>query len=435
MHTQKGQMQRILKHFPIHVNSKTKEQLLVWGNQFSTVAWLDSNAYAKSTNEGFLALDTLSHLETEYTNAFEQLSTYIDGIKDYAFGFLGYDLKNDVEKLSSNNIDETHFPDLYFFQPKKLIEIKKEGIVFRYPKELAHEIDSDWEAIQNTKATTTPKNSLSIESRIDKETYIRQVKKALEEIHLGNVYELNFCQEFYAKNAVIDPINTYQKLNTISKTPFASFLKKDDLFLLSASPERFLQKTGNRLISEPIKGTARRHHSNAEKDEAQKLALKSNTKEIAENVMIVDLVRNDLSHIAQKSSVKVDELCEIYSFKQVHQMISSISCELKENIHPVNAIKACYPMGSMTGAPKYAAMKLIEDLEASKRGIYSGAVGYFTPEQDFDFNVVIRSIVYNASQQYVSFSVGSAITAKADPEKEYEECLLKAKAMRKVLSK
>ncbi|MGY6649608.1 anthranilate synthase component I family protein [Wenyingzhuangia sp. IMCC45574] len=429
-------MQRIQRHFTIRSVSKTKEKLFAWGNGFSTVAWLDSNHHSKSTTQGFLAIDSLSTIETNYSNAFEQLKQYVDQIQDYAFGYLGYDLKNDVEKLSSKNTDETDFPDLYFFQPKKLIEIQQEEIIFRYPENLADQIELDWENIQKaTLNTNTVNNSLTIESRIEKETYISQVNKALKEIHLGNVYELNFCQEFFAKQAIIEPASTYQRLNSISEAPFATFLKMDDLHLLSASPERFLKKVKHKLVSEPIKGTARRHHEHKEKDESQKKSLRNNTKEIAENVMIVDLVRNDLSHISEKGSVKVDELCGIYSFKQVHQMISTISCQLKTDIHPVDAIKACYPMGSMTGAPKIAAMKIIEALEASKRGIYSGAVGYFTPEKDFDFNVVIRSIIYNATKKYVSFSVGSAITAKADPEKEYEECLLKAKAMREVLSK
>lgn len=426
-------MQRIQKHFLVDNLSQTKEQLLAWGNQHTTVAWLDSNSHLKSTTEGILAVGTISNLSTDYRNSFAQLKSYITPLQDYVFGFLGYDLKNDVENLTSTNTYEIDFPDMYFFQPKKIIEITAKEVIFKYPLAFKNEIDKDWKNINTFVNTKTVKNSIQIKHRIDKENYIQQVKKALTEIHLGNVYELNFCQEFYAENALIDPLQTYLDLNTISATPFASYLKMEHLFLLSASPERFLKKTGETLISEPIKGTAKRR-SDVQKDQEQIHLLKNNTKEIAENIMIVDLVRNDLSHIAQKGSVKVDELCGIYSFKQVHQMISTISCQIQPNIHPVDAIKACYPMGSMTGAPKIAAMNLIEELEASKRGIYSGAVGYFTPELDFDFNVVIRSIVYNAQKKYVSFSVGSAITAMANPEKEYEECLLKAKAMRAVLS-
>ncbi len=149
--------------------------------------------------------------------------------------------------------------------------------------------------------------------------------------------------------------------------------------------------------------------------------------------MITDLVRNDLSRIADKGSVHVDELCEIYTFEQVHQLISTVSCTVSPEIPSVEVLEKTFPMGSMTGAPKISAMQIIESLEDAKRGLYSGAIGYFSPHGDFDFNVVIRSILYNSAEKYLSFSVGSAITINSTPEKEYEECLLKARAMRQVL--
>jgi para-aminobenzoate synthetase component 1 len=204
--------------------------------------------------------------------------------------------------------------------------------------------------------------------------------------------------------------------------------------VLSASPERYLKKTGNKIISQPIKGTAKRSN-NIEEDERLKDELALDEKERSENIMIVDLVRNDLSKTAKKGTVKVEELCQVYTFPQVHQMISTISSEIDVSKHPVDVIESTFPMGSMTGAPKISAMQIIEKLEETKRGVYSGAVGYFSPDNDFDFNVVIRSILYNETKKYVSFSVGSAITAKSNPLKEYEECLIKAKAMREVLEK
>ena len=202
---------------------------------------------------------------------------------------------------------------------------------------------------------------------------------------------------------------------------------------MSASPERYLKKVGNQLISQPIKGTARRF-ADAVLDAQAKEQLSTDPKERSENIMIVDLVRNDLSRTAAKGSVQVEELCAIYSFEQVHQMISTITSEMLPEYKAVDALQTTFPMGSMTGAPKISAMQIIEQLEETKRGLYSGAVGYFTPEGDFDFNVVIRSILYNEQNQYVSFSVGSAITALSVPENEYEECLVKAKAMREVLT-
>jgi len=275
-------------------------------------------------------------------------------------------------------------------------------------------------------------SEIKIQQRVSKELYIEKVTKMLEHIHAGDMYEANFCMEFFAENAIINPLEKFQKLNEISKAPFSVFFKNNKHFLLCASPERYLKKVGDTIISQPIKGTSKRF-PDYEEDEKSKQFLESDPKERAENIMITDLVRNDLSHTAQKGSVEVVELCKIYSFLQVHQMVSTIASKLDSQYSQVDVLKTTFPMGSMTGAPKISVMKIIEDLEETKRGLYSGSVGYFTPQGNFDFNVVIRSILYNQENMYISFSVGSAITAQSVPEKEYEECLLKSKAMSEVL--
>jgi para-aminobenzoate synthetase component 1 len=297
------------------------------------------------------------------------------------------------------------------------------------------EIDTDFEIIQNIELEVEKsiKNDLKIKLRIHKDEYHQKVSEVLKHIHRGDIYEANFCQEFYAENATINPIEAYHHLNEISEPPFATFLKCDEHFLLSASPERYLKKVGTKIISQPIKGTAKRLISKVD-DEQIAFELARDEKERSENIMIVDLVRNDLARTAKKGTVKVEELCRVYSFKQVHQLVSTVVSEVETTTHPVDIIKDTFPMGSMTGAPKISAMKIIEKLEETKRGLYSGAVGYFTPDGDFDFNVVIRSILYNEENNYISFSVGGAITSKSTPEKEYEECLLKAKAMKYVLT-
>jgi para-aminobenzoate synthetase component 1 len=274
---------------------------------------------------------------------------------------------------------------------------------------------------------------ITINQRISKENYLLKVSKMLEHIQRGDIYEANFCMEFFAHTNQLDPIEVFQKLAVISEAPFAVYFKNAAHYLLSASPERYLRKKGTRVISQPIKGTSKRS-ADPIADAQFKVYLAQNEKERSENIMIVDLVRNDLSHTATKGSVAVEELCEIYTFKQVHQMISTVVSEVEVTTPPVEIIRTTFPMGSMTGAPKISAMQIIETLEETKRGLYSGAVGYFTPEGDFDFNVVIRSILYNAKNEYLSFSVGSAITAQAIAAQEYEECLLKAKAMFEVLS-
>ncbi|MCL4153472.1 UNVERIFIED_CONTAM: hypothetical protein GTU68_014147, partial [Idotea baltica] len=375
---------------------------------------------------------------SDYNNAFNKLKDYKNNVNDYIFGYLSYDLKNDTEKITSENNDELHFPDLYFFQPKKLFFLKGDVLEIQYLVENKNDINDDLESIEQIasprKGTRNDRNrdNVKIKKRITKKQYLTQLDKILEHIHRGDIYEVNFCQEFYSENTAINPLEVYQHLNKISNPPFASFMKLKDNYIISASPERFVKKEGNKIISQPIKGTAKRL---ADKIADKKLAeaLAADKKERSENIMIVDLVRNDLSKTAVKGSVKVEELCKVYSFDQVHQMISTISATVDNTINEVTIIKSLFPMGSMTGAPKLSAMQIIEELEATKRGVYSGTVGYFSTEGNFDFNVVIRSILYNQKNNYVSYSVGGAITSKSDPEKEYEECLLKAIAMKKAL--
>ncbi|WP_298223737.1 anthranilate synthase component I family protein [Flavobacterium sp.] len=412
-----------------------KQQLLAWSQEFREVVFLESNAHhdAYSQYDCILAVDAFTSLKTDQFNAFEDLKQYQQTTKDWLFGYLSYDLKNDVEVLYSANQDGLQFPDLYFFQPKKLFLLQGNNLEIRYLNMCDDEVETDFSDIKLFIFNPNPtKETLAIEQRISKDSYVQKVNKMLEHIHHGDIYEANFCMEFFAENATINPLEKFLKLNTISQAPFSVFLKNHKHYLLSASPERYLKKTGERIISQPIKGTARRF-ADAIEDEASKNNLANDPKERSENIMITDLVRNDLSRTAQKGSVKVEELCCIYSFLQVHQMISTIVSKLKDEHSAIDVLKTTFPMGSMTGAPKISAMQIIENLEETKRGLYSGAVGYFTPDNDFDFNVVIRSILYNVEKQYVSFSVGSAITSQSFPEKEYEECLLKAKAMLEVL--
>lgn len=429
-------MQRTIRTFSVDNLKEFKQNLLFWSQQFDTIIWLDSNNYKQqySSFDCALAVDEFTAIKTDYQNAFEKLKEYQTITKDYIFGYISYDVKNDIEHLSSNNFDGLDFADLYFFQPQKLFFIKENAIEFHYLRMVDDEIESDFEEIQKSKNPKIQKseNDIKIKLRIHKDEYHQKVTKVLEHIKRGDLYEASFCQEFYAENSTINPLEVYNHLNEISEPPFATFLKIDHQYLLSATPERYIKKEGTKIISQPIKGTAKRLISAF--DDAQiALNLQRDEKERAENVMIVDLVRNDLSKSAKKGSVKVEELCKVYSFKQVHQLISTIVSEIKETTHPVDVIKDTFPMGSMTGAPKFSAMKIIEELEETKRGLYSGTVGYFTPNGDFDFNVVIRSILYNEEKKYISYSVGGAITAKSIPEKEYEECLLKAKAMKYVL--
>ena len=447
-----------------------KNKLLQYANAFTRCTVLDSNDWKNSSYEMLVACGSIDEIIPE-KNSFESLKKIQNEKNDWLFGYLSYDLKNETENLSSKNHDGLEFPQMHFFQPEYVFRLtaplpaclpvrqalptsacadasvgrgeraKAEGgnprsglVEIGFLPELSSEKKANelFNEILNTPCRASGvKHQASAMCRISKEEYIRIVNKLKQHIHRGDIYEINYCMEFFSKGLGIDLVDVFMKLNEASETPFSAFYRLDDKFLLCASPERFLKKSGKKIISQPMKGTAKRGATIPE-DAEIKLLLSQNEKEKSENVMIVDLVRNDLSKTC--TNVSVDELFGVYTFKQWHQMISTVSGEIKDNIHFTDVIKNAFPMGSMTGAPKVRAMELIEKYEKTKRGLYSGSVGYISPNGDFDFNVVIRSILYNSSSKYLSFQVGSAITAHSIPENEYEECLLKAKGMFEALS-
>ena len=430
---------RTSRFFSIDSPNDFKNNLLQWAQQFEEITWLDSNRTHQKYGEfdALLAVDAFTILQTDVNQGFKKLKEYQESTKDWIFGTLSYDLKNDTENLTSSNNDFLDCRDIFFFQPKKIFILRGSQLEIQYLGIVDTEIQSDFVEIlyyKEERIKKEPPIPIKIRLRMTKDTYKNKVKMLLRHIHRGDIYEANFCQEFYSENSEIDPLSTYQHLNRISEPPFASFIKLHHQYILCASPERYLKRKGNQIISQPIKGTAKRGGT-PESDQDLKENLKIDPKERSENIMIVDLVRNDLSKTAKKGTVKVAELCKIYSYKQVHQMISTVLSEIENKTSSVEVLKSTFPMGSMTGAPKIKAMQLIESLEKTKRGIYSGAIGYFTPTGNFDFNVVIRSILYNSKKKYVSYIVGSAITAKSNPDREYEECLIKAKAMREALER
>ena len=405
-------------------------KLSVFADRFDQACILNNNWPTPHNHRGVLAGFGASEILSVETkgNSFAQLQEFLERHPaDWKLGYLTYDLKNELEDLHSANEDSMQWPRLHFFIPKILIYIK-DNQVFVHGVDDAKTLFDEIQSMEIDSGQDTPQES-NIEwmSRPDKHGYLKNVEQLIEEINQGNVYEINFCRNLSAKMN-LDPAKTNIALNQHSPAPFSAYYKLNHLHLMCASPERFLQKSGNRLRSQPIKGT-RRRSEDVNEDAALKAELQRNRKERSENVMITDLVRNDLSHYAERGSVKVDELFGVYSFPHVHQLISTVSCELKSETRPLEALKKCFPMGSMTGAPKLRAMKLIENHESFKRGIFSGSVGYFAPNGNFDFNVVIRSIQYNADNQMVSLPTGSAITAMCNPTDEWEECELKAKAL------
>lgn len=407
-----------------------KQKALKWAATAEVCCILDSNGYSDLYGrfDLLIAVGSQKQLNAKSPAKFEELKAFYDDNQSWMFGVFGYDLKNELENLGSANLAPLDFPDLFFFIPNYLIAVKNGTIELLIGDSGIIETIAKYD-----ERSTGSSSAFNIQSRISKETYLNTVKSLQQHIARGDIYEITFCQEFFAAHAAVDPVEIYARLCQVSPTPFSGFFKIKDKYILSASPERYLCKRGNKLISQPIKGTAKRD-PDATIDLQIKTALSTDVKEKAENVMIVDLVRNDLTKVAIKGSVKVDELFGIYGFPQVYQMISTITCELDPEVHFIDAIKYTFPMGSMTGAPKVKAMELIEAYEFSKRGAYSGAIGYISPDAEFDFNVIIRSILYDASKAYLSFQVGSAITYAADASAEYEECLLKASAIIQTLS-
>lgn len=407
-----------------------KQQSLQWANGFEVSCYLDSNNYHNqySQFDALLAVGVRAEISASAGNAFHALERFRQEHSGWMTGFLGYDLKNELEHTQSNNIDQLNFPDLYFFVPEYLFILRGHDLEI-----IADNAEMVWDAInRQTAIQKQAVQQFTLQSRFSRQEYIATFNQIKENIKRGDVYVTNFCQEFFAENAAINALSVFTDLNQVSPTPFASFFKYHQQYVLCASPERFLAKRGEQLVSQPIKGTARRGTTQAE-DEIIKQNLRNNIKEQQENVMIVDLVRNDLTKSAKPGTVKTEELFGIYTFKQVHQMISTVTCEVEERLSGVAVLRNTFPMGSMTGAPKLSAMQLMEGYERTRRGVYSGAIGYFNPNNDFDFNVVIRSILYNADNGYLSFQVGSAITFDAEAEQEYAECLLKAQALLQVL--
>ena len=420
--------------FTINNFTEVKIKMLNWLRPFNIFCLLDNSGYHFETPafECLVAVGCKAKLELNAGNAFASLKVFSEAQQDWLFGHLGYDLKNETEELESGNFDGIRFKDTLFFVPEIVLQLSEESLIihcYDSAEKIYADIQSSSCIIEESLTT-----SLEIGNQFTKEAYVNTIQNLKQHILRGDCYEINFCQEFFSTDANIDPIVVYQKLLKLSPNPFAALYKTEDKYCICASPERYLKRIGNKIFSQPIKGTAKRYLFNKELDETSKRDLLNSEKEKSENVMVVDLVRNDLSKICKDGTVKVAELFGIYSFPQVHQMISTISGELAEEINWVDVVKATFPMGSMTGAPKKRVMQLIEEYELTKRGLFSGAIGYIRPGGDFDFNVVIRSILYNASSKYLSFQAGSAITFYSDAEKEYEECLLKANVIKQVLS-
>jgi para-aminobenzoate synthetase component 1 len=360
-------------------------------------------------------------LSPNHSEEFSNLDQWINLHKDWKMGYINYDLKNTLESnLELKEKDGLKSNLIHFFVPE-IVFIAKNNQIEAY--HLSTTPIPNFEKSSHSESLS----SLQFKIQTNKEKYIKNIESIQSKIIEGDFYEMNYCIEWQSESLFQHPSQAYQGLQEKMKAPFSCYFQLDNLHLLCNSPERFLKKSGNKIISQPIKGTQPRNQQ-SEIDLENKNLLKSE-KDLTENIMIVDLVRNDLSKIAQKGSVKVSELAETYTFNQLHQLVSTIECEIDKDISFTDILKATFPMGSMTGVPKISMLNYAENLETFHRDIYSGTVGYITPEGDFDFNVVIRSLMHFPLHNKSYIRAGGAITIDSDPIKEWEECHLKAQKL------
>ena len=451
---------RTTASFSINDSQEIKQQMLTWATPFNICCFLDNQDYPRqpASPTGFeclLAVGAAATFTAAAGEAFSAFKTWTGTHQDWLFGHLGYELAAETEPapqdkaaltvprvaalavppIPAPSVPRAHpdpigFPDLFFFVPQTVIEVHPDHVRIGA---LDANPETIWQEIRATiPRPPVPLSPVTFKPRFTRDEYLTTIGALQRHILRGDCYEINFCQEFYAESIHLDPYAVWQALSKASPNPFSAFYRLGDRYLCCASPERFLKKTGATLLSQPIKGTAPRARD-ADTDQLRRTALQQSPKDRAENVMVVDLVRNDLAKVCVPGSVHVPELYGVYPFPHVHQMISSVTGELAPGTHWSDALRACFPMGSMTGAPKNRVVRLISQYERSHRGIFSGAVGYITPDGDFDFNVVIRSLLYQRQNAYLSYQVGSGITWYSDPVAEYEECLLKAAGILKAL--
>lgn len=429
-------MQRIKASYSLAPEQRKniKQRILYWASQYDILSFLDSNSYGPlyGRYECLVAVGSMSGCLNAHN--LEELQNLHDNEKDWLFGHICYDYKNAIEtKLTSSHKSRIGFPVLFFFRPETVISVATD--LSSFTVESFIDTDKIFSEICSIEINGRNKEipAIDFNRRISKETYLDIITQLKQHIADGDCYEINYCCEGFCEQADVNPLTVFEHLNSLSPAPYAAYYRVGDKYLMCASPERYLTRANKVVRSQPIKGTAPRGKDNVE-DERNKLALRNSIKEQAENVMIVDLVRNDLARCCETGSIQVDELFGIYTFPQVHQMISTVSGTLRKGTPLTEAIRCSFPMGSMTGAPKYKVMKLIDKYELSRRELFSGTVGYITPEGDFDFNVIIRSLFYNAETKYLSYQTGGAITYDSDPEQEWEEMRLKAWALERIFS-
>lgn len=427
---------RVTAEFPIAPDFRSK--LSAYAAGFEEFALLDScgnSVYGENSFDYLLAAGAHAVCAPgSEARVFAEWEAFVEAHGDWIFGFLGYELNVGTESISPPAQKLFPSPPLRFFVPAILVLVQGTAVTISvHPDAICDSPDHVYHAILSAPLHPFSDTCIRLQPMINKSAYIANVERIRKHIIDGDIYELNYCQPFVAHNAELEPISVFNRLCEVSKAPFSALHRFGSQYLICGSPERFFRYDGRRIQSMPIKGT-RRRDADSTVDEQLRSELEQSVKDKAEHIMIVDLVRNDLTPYAVSGTIQVDALYGIHAFPQVYQMVSTISAELRQGVPVCRAIRQAFPMGSMTGAPKVRAMEIIAEVEPFQRGMYSGAFGYFTPEGHCDFNVVIRSLLYNADTRLLAAYAGGAIVYDSVAEKELDECYVKLSGIQQVLN-
>ena len=379
-----------------------------------------------SSKDPFLVLKNLIN---EYKIHYESDLPFVSG----AIGYFSYDISRYLEELPNTSTEDFYIPEAVFLIYENIIIFdlhnKKTYVSSITNKASINKIIEKLKLCNEEKEITFTESNNEFYSNFNKEEYEEAIEKLREYIENGHIYVANMTRRMWCYNNE-EPFKVYEKLRSINKAPFSSYMNLKEFKLISSSPERFLSVKNNIVETRPIKGTRPRGNNKIE-DNKYKEELINSSKDKSELLMIVDLERNDLSKVCKPNSVKVTELYRIEEYETVFHLVSTIIGELKDNVTAVDCMKECFPGGSITGAPKIRAMEIIEELEGLKRNIYTGSVGYFDFRGNCDFNIVIRSIVKKDNKAY--FGIGGGITWDSNKEEEWFETIDKGKALMRVL--
>ena len=407
---------------------------------FSTLQYRhDKVVFDGQPLEGVFVFEWLSKkMKAMPMEAHDELPPFQGGVA----GLFSYDLVRSLEKLPHQAIDDKGYPDMVlgwydlviaFDQVEKKAFIFSSGLPEREGKQRLDRAEKrlkqclQWIKYLNPLPLSKKTKVGKIVSNHSRESYIEAVNKAKNYIVEGDIFEVNLSQRFSAKiSPDVDPLAIYDTLRSVNPAPFSGFARLGDTVIASSSPERFLKVEGRYVETRPIKGTMRRSRCLVE-DAVLAQQLHASEKDRAENTMIVDLMRNDLSRVCKPYSINVPQLCKVEGFQTVHHLVSVVEGCLEDDKDPVDLLQACFPGGSITGAPKIRSMEIIDELEGSRRGPYCGSLGYLGFDGAMDTNILIRTLVFKGNE--ITFQAGGAVVLDSNPEEEYRETILKAEAL------